>query len=192
MRGQGYDECIMTSGLSSQELRNALAEAVSQPVESVAVEDLMRVLDRTKLFRYHQDESVSLMSTAGKVLAAIIEDPTLTQRAISVYLGCSETLVDKTVKVLAESGLITKTKVNRKNVYKIDLKNVINHSDIQHLSGVFELLEKLESASQVSRKYPEDTPNRLDSADTSEKSEKDLGDVGTVPMTPIGGTADIF
>lgn len=185
MCGQGYDEYIMSSNLSSRELRNALAEAVSQPVESAAVEDLMRVLDRTKLFRYHQDESVSLMSTAGKVLAAIIEDPTLTQRAISVYLGCSETLVDKTVKTLAESGLITKTKVNRKNVYKIDLQNVKNHSDITHLSGVLELLEKLESASQVS-------PNQLDSADTSEKSEKDLGDVGTVPMTPIGGTADIF
>ena len=105
MCGQGYDEYIMSSDLSSRELRNALAEAVSQPVESAAVEDLMRVLDRTKLFRYHQDESVSLMSTAGKVLAAIIEDPTLTQRAISVYLGCSETLVDKTVKTLAESGL---------------------------------------------------------------------------------------
>ena len=139
----------MTNELTSQELRNALAEAVSQPAESEAVDQLMHALDRKKLFRYHQDETVSLMSTAGKVLAAIIEDPTLTQRAISVYLGCSETLIDKTVKILVESGLITKTKVNRKNVYKVDLKNVKNHSDIQHLSGILQLLEKMESASKT-------------------------------------------
>jgi hypothetical protein len=133
----------MSNDLSSSNLRLALAEAVDQSPDSAAVEDLMRVLDRTKLFRYHNDESVSLMSTAGKVLAAIVEDPTLTQRAISVYLGCSETLVDKTVKSLVEAGLITKTKVNRKNIYKIDLNNVQNHSDIQHLAGVLELLEKM-------------------------------------------------
>ena len=88
---------------------------------------------------------------------------------------------------MAAAGLITKTKVNRKNVYKIDLQNVKNHSDITHLSGVLELLEKLESASQVS-------PNQLDSADTS---EKDLGpemrNVGTVPIAPVeGGTKDLF
>lgn len=136
----------MSSDLSSTDLRLALAEAVSQSADSDAVEDLMRVLDRTKLFRYHKDESVSLMSTAGKVLAAIIEDPTLTQRAISVYLGCSETLVDKTIKALVEAGLVTKTKVNRKNVYRLDLNNVQNHSDMQHLAGVLELLNKMAGA----------------------------------------------
>ena len=136
----------MSSDLSSNDLRLALAEAVNQSSDSDAVEDLMRVLDRTKLFRYHKDESVSLMSTAGKVLAAIIEDPTLTQRAISVYLGCSETLVDKTIKALVEAGLVTKTKVNRKNVYRLDLNNVQNHSDIQHLAGVLKLLNKMAGA----------------------------------------------
>lgn len=164
----------MTNDITSKELRNALAEAVSQPAESEAVDQLMQALDRAKLFRYHNDESVSLMSTAGKVLAAIIEDPTLTQRAISVYLGCSETLVDKTVKTLVESGLITKTKVNRKNVYKISLKNVKNHSDITHLSGVLGLLEQMTNAKQVSRKSP-DAPQE---------------DLGTVPMDPIKSAND--
>ena len=148
----------MTNELTSKELRNALAEAVSQPAESAAVDQLMHALDRAKLFRYHQDESVSLMSTAGKVLAAIIEDPTLTQRAISVYLGCSETLIDKTVKTLVESGLITKTKVNRKNVYKVNLKNVKNHSDIQHLAGVLDLLQKMETAKESPKKTPPPSP----------------------------------
>jgi undecaprenyl pyrophosphate synthase len=144
----------MSSDLSSSDLRLALAGAVNQSSDSAAVEDLMRVLDRTKLFRYHKDESVSLMSTAGKVLSAIIEDPTLTQRAISVYLGCSETLIDKTVKALVAAGLVTKTKVNRKNVYRIDLNNALNHSDIQHLTGVLQLLDKMAGASNV-------TPERV-------------------------------
>ena len=148
----------MSSDLSSSNLRLALAEAVDQSPDSAAVEDLMRVLDRTKLFRYHNDESVSLMSTAGKVLAAIIEDPTLTQRAISVYLGCSETLVDKTVKNLVEAGLITKTKVNRKNVYRIDLNNIQNHSDIQHLTGVLELLGKMTGSSITTSKRANEDP----------------------------------
>ena len=148
----------MSSDLSSSNLRLALAEAVDQSPDSAAVEDLMRVLDRTKLFRYHNDESVSLMSTAGKVLAAIIEDPTLTQRAISVYLGCSETLVDKTVKNLVEAGLITKTKVNRKNVYRIDLNNIQNHSDIQHLTGVLELLDKMAGSSTTTSKRANEDP----------------------------------
>lgn len=148
----------MSSALSSGDLRLALAEAVNQSSDSDAVEDLMRALDRTKLFRYHKDESVSLMSTAGKVLAAIIEDPTLTQRAISVYLGCSETLVDKTIKALVGAGLITKTKVNRKNVYRLDLNNVQNHSDIQHLAGVLKLLNKMANAGITTPKRVNEDP----------------------------------
>ena len=36
----------MTNELTSRELRNALAEAVSQPAESEAVDQLMHALDR--------------------------------------------------------------------------------------------------------------------------------------------------
>jgi predicted transcriptional regulator len=80
---------------------------------------------------------------------AIIEDPTMTQRAISVYLGCSETLVDKTVKALVDAGMITKTKVNRKNIYVVDFESVQKHSDIQHLGAVIDALRAKEAKKSV-------------------------------------------
>tara|TARA_B110001454_G_scaffold217757_1_gene243863 strand:+ start:1314 stop:1703 length:390 start_codon:yes stop_codon:yes gene_type:complete len=118
----------------------ALAEAAERSPGDPMVESLMRALDDAKLFRYHNDGEIGLLSTTGRVLMAIIEDPTMTQRAISVYLGCSESLVDKTTKALAAAGLITKTKVNRKNVYAVDREKVENHSDIQHVGRLIEAL----------------------------------------------------
>lgn len=72
---------------------------------------------------------------------AAIEDPTMTQRAISVYLGCSESLVEKTLKTLTTAGLVTKTKVNHKNVYNVNRQAVETHSDIRHLARLLEVLE---------------------------------------------------
>jgi hypothetical protein len=51
-------------------------------------------------------------------------------------------MIDKTVKLLIQNGLITKTKTQRQNVYKANLEEVKKHPDIQHLreaiSGIFE------------------------------------------------------
>ena len=73
------------SDLTSQELRKVLATAVGQDPSAPEVDQLMHALDRTKLFRYHNDEGVQLLSTVGKVLAAIVEDPTLTQGNVGVF-----------------------------------------------------------------------------------------------------------
>lgn len=95
---------------------------------------VMSTLDRKKVLRYHGEDEISLLSTPGRVLVAILEDPTMTQRALSVYLDLSETMIDKTVKSLISKGLITKTKLNRQNIYKVDFKILKNHPDIQHFS----------------------------------------------------------
>ena len=50
-------------------------------------------------------------------------------------------MIDKTIKSLIEAGLITKTKVNRKNSYKYLSKNIIKHPDIQHLLQSINSLE---------------------------------------------------
>jgi DNA-binding MarR family transcriptional regulator len=78
--------------------------------EEDAVEAVLRALDKQKVFSYHKDDVLSLLSTAGRVLVVLSEDQNLTQRAISVYLDLSETMIDKTVKTLIAAGLITKTK----------------------------------------------------------------------------------
>jgi len=117
-----------------ENIKKALEQAISSAgVENERIEEILKTLDKQKLFRYHRDSDVNILSTAGRVLVAIIEDPTMTLRAISVYLDLSETMIDKTVKYLIAGGLITKTKINRRNVYKLNKKLIIEQQDIQHI-----------------------------------------------------------
>ena len=137
----------MDQSLSSSELRKVLAVATDASAGSPIVDSIMLALDRTKLFRYHNDEPIALLSTAGRVLMAAIEDPTMTQRAISVYLGCSESLVEKTLKTLSDAEFVTKTKVNRKNVYAVNRHAIETHSDIRHLARLLDTLGPIDSPS---------------------------------------------
>jgi len=126
-------------------IKLALAEAISSVPDASSEEVLEKVLntlDKQKLLRYHNEDSVNLFSTAGKVLIAIIEDPTMTLRAISVYLDISETMVDKSVRALIEDGLISKTKVQRQNIYKINFEAIKKHQDIKHMYEVMKLIHE--------------------------------------------------
>ena len=121
-------------------IKKALEEAIAQEGgNDDTVEKVMRALDNKKIFRYQRDDEVNLLSTTGRVLVAIIEDPTMTVRAISVYLDLSETMIEKTVKQLVEAGLITKTKVNRQNVYRCNNKSIIEQRDIQNFFTAIQL-----------------------------------------------------
>jgi len=117
----------------SEEIKSALQDAMSsaQPSDDM-VEKILETLDQQKLFRYHRDDEVSLLSTAGRVLISLIEDQTMTIRAMAIYLDLSETMIEKTVKQLIASGLVTKTKVNRQNVYRLNKNLIKQHSDIHH------------------------------------------------------------
>ena len=132
------------------EIKKALEEAIlSSPGgtdSSVIVDAVMSTLDKKKLLRYHTDGEISLISTPGRVLIALLEDPTMTQRALSVYLDLSETMIDKTLKSLISRGLITKTKLNRQNIYKVNLKEVKIHPDI---SSVLPQINKAKTETKV-------------------------------------------
>lgn len=123
-----------------------------------AVEAVMRALDKQKVFRYHNDDVISLLSTAGRVLVVLSEDPKLTQRAISVYLDLSETMIDKTVKSLIASGLITKTKVNRQNIYKVNEEEVLKHPDIRKFFDAISVLRKPKKKEALAPEQKEDEP----------------------------------
>ena len=128
----------------SEDIKKALAEAIAEggEVDEIAVEKILRTLDKKKVLRYHRDHEISLLSTAGRVLVAIIEDPTMTVRAISVYLDLSETMIDKTVKHMIAAVLVSKTKVNRQNIYKVDVEAVQQQPDIQHIGEVLKSFAK--------------------------------------------------
>lgn len=105
-------------------------------------------LDSHRIVSYSLPNELSLLSTNGRVLFSIIMEPTMTQRALAVYLGISETMVEKTIKTLTEQGLITKTKVNRKNVYSFNTNVMGKNPDIQRLPLVFKSILDIGHASQ--------------------------------------------
>ena len=126
----------MKNDNKSEEVKRAIEDALSGATSGSAeefTERVLQALDRKKVLRYHNEGVVNLLSTAGRVLVVLMEDPTMTQRAVAIYLGLSETMIDRTVKSLANAGLITKTKVNRQNVYQINKKLIENHPDIQRV-----------------------------------------------------------
>ena len=119
----------------TEKLKSALRDSLGDNASEELIFDILKTLDKQKVFRYHNKDVVSLLSTPGRVLCAVIEDNTMTLRALAVYLNMSETMIDKTIKSFVLSGLITKTKVNRQNVYKVHNELVLKHPDIQHLLG---------------------------------------------------------
>lgn len=127
------------------QIRQALEQVIlSSPGGNQEVlNNVMKTLDKKKVLRYHNEGELGLLSTPGRVLVALMEDPTMTQRALSVYLDLSETMIDKTVKTLISRGLITKTKSNRQNIYQINMNEVKNHPDIQHFQeAIYAIGEK--------------------------------------------------
>lgn len=119
----------------TQKLVSALRESLGDNASEEMIASILKTLDKQKVFRYHNEKVVGLLSTPGRVLCALMEDNTMTLRSLAVYLDMSETMIDKVVKSLVGSGLITKTKVNRQNVYAINYEAVLKHPDIQHLLG---------------------------------------------------------
>lgn len=104
------------------------------------IEKIFKSLDENRIIHYSEDGEVSLLSTPGRILFTLILDPFMTQRAIAVYLGISETMVEKTIKTLIDKGLVTKTKVNRKNVYRFNKDLLIKNADIQRLPSILNKL----------------------------------------------------
>ena len=145
----------------AEEVKKAIQAALGvnqSDTDGEAVEAVMRALDKQKVFRYHNDDVISLLSTAGRVLVVLSEDPKLTQRAISVYLDLSETMIDKTVKTLIASGLITKTKVNRQNIYKVNEEEVLKHPDIRKFFDAISALGKPTKKETTTPKQKDDEP----------------------------------
>lgn len=120
-----------------------------------SIEKIKKSLDENRIISYSEPNELNFFSTSGRVLYTIMLEPTITQRALSVYLGISETMVEKTIKTLTEQGLITKTKFNRKNVYSFDLDLMAKNPDIQRLPVV---LEKILTLWKMSHKVDDESP----------------------------------
>ncbi len=147
----------MANKPKSHDIKRLIEESLAKSgvKDSGAIEDLLEVLESEKIFKYSQAETISILSTAGRVMVVLAEDPTMTSRSISQYLNLSETMIEKTLKALAYEGLIIKTKVGRQNVYEITTEKTKNHPDIRHLKiALGPLLGDKESTRQVVDEEP--------------------------------------
>jgi len=145
----------------ADEIKKAIHDALGgggSRNKNETLEAVLQALDKQKVFRYHNDDVISLLSTAGRVLVVLIDDPNLTQRAISVYLDLSETMIDKTVKTLIASGFITKTKVNRQNVYKVNEEEVLKHPDIRKFYDAISAINKPIKKETIAPQQKDDEP----------------------------------
>lgn len=61
----------------------------------------------------------SLLSTSGRVLMGLSEDPEIGHLALSLMLGITETAVEKAVAKLINAGMLQVEKSGRKNKYTI-------------------------------------------------------------------------
>lgn len=146
----------MKKDSQSDAVRKALFGALSSDTQGnmELVDKVLSVLDNQKLLRYSNNDDINLLSTYGKVLVVLIEDPSMTARAVSIYLGLSETMVAKVFKSLISSGLITKTKDRRQNIYKVNYKSLKNHSDIHHLFSALEKISKESNRQETTDEEP--------------------------------------
>lgn len=91
---------------------------------------ILEELDRLKVLYYSEKGRSSLLNIHGRVLIAILEDPGITQRALSQYLQVSESNIQKSVQILARDGLITKEKNGKRNTYRFNVETGVQHPDI--------------------------------------------------------------
>jgi transcription initiation factor IIE alpha subunit len=127
---------------SIDKFKNDLKEILGGNQE--LIEKILVSLDENRIIQYSSPGETALLSTAGRIVFTLLEDPSITQRAMAIYLGISETMVEKTIKMLSEKGLITKTKVNRKNVYRFNTNILLENPDIQRIPLILYKVLELE------------------------------------------------
>lgn len=69
----------------------------------------------------------TFLTTHGLVLVEIADDPHQTMRALAEKLGVSERTVQSVVRDLVAEGYLTRTRVGRRNAYRINRARRMRH-----------------------------------------------------------------
>jgi predicted HTH transcriptional regulator len=112
------------------------------------VDLVLKSLDKERLLYYADPGRLPILNNHGRVLVAILEDPGITQRALSVYLRVSESNVQASLKKLVKDGVIRKKRVGNRNQYEFDADAGFSHPDVRR---ILECLLPLLSESQAKR-----------------------------------------
>lgn len=97
------------------------------------VEAVMRTLHDMQFVTYRGADVIPILAPAGRVLADLGVHRDSSLRELSQRLGTTESSVTKQMTHLVEAGLIERTRVGKRNRYKLNLNNVLQHPDIAAL-----------------------------------------------------------
>ena len=118
----------------------------------ILIQDLLAAMDKAKLLYYADPGRVGLLNGHGRVLVAVLEDPNITQRALSKYLNVSESNVNYSLRQLTKDGLIEKVKVKNRNHYRFNPDNGIRHPDIRRfIQNLLPLIAAFQAKQQTPR-----------------------------------------
>ena len=95
--------------------------------------NILKMLDNEKVLYYADPGRLQILNTHGRTLVAILEDPGITQRALSVYLRVSESNVQKSLRMLLGDGIIKKERRGNRNTYSFDVEKGMSHPDVRRL-----------------------------------------------------------
>lgn len=94
--------------------------------------EIINIVASASNISYGKNHEINLLTAPARVLITIIEQPTITTRALAIYMGISEAAIVKSLKLLLDNNLVAKTKVNGKNNYTVVKESFKKHSDITH------------------------------------------------------------
>ena len=121
------NEQLNIKNLIEKEIKNTLK---NNPQKEDVAKEILKALGRNKIIQYEENPSINLLGAQGRILAAIIENDTLTSRRLATYLGITEPAVAKSLKILVKAELIKKQKINQRYVYLPIVNNILGHRDI--------------------------------------------------------------
>lgn len=135
----------------SKKIQDMANQQLAVPIEllireslDVSPEELARriihAVANTSGISYKPSNEISLLTAPAKILVTIIREPKITIRALAIYIGLSEAAVVKSLNLLLNNNLITKTKVKGKNNYSVVKESFENHSDITHLLNAADIV----------------------------------------------------
>ena len=79
-----------------------------------------------------------LLSTSGRVLIGLSEDPQIGHLALSLMLGVTETAIEKAVAKLVKAGMLKSEKEGRRNKYTILWDVVYNDRDFKIMKEFYD------------------------------------------------------
>jgi len=142
----------MTEGKRSHIVADAVAAVLKEHgIEDESItNDVMLALSDVRLISYQRKDILPLLTVAGRTLVVIVENPDLTIREIAVRLGTVESNVQRAVSSLVRHGIVQRTRVGRRNQYRVEYEDLLGHPDIWRLLLAIDQLEAIREVSDVS------------------------------------------